>query len=284
MKLCRFGAVGEERPGLVNSQGVILDLSGVVSDITPDMLSTSGLEYLARIEGAQLPQVAPGVRFGVPVSGVSKYIGIGLNYADHAEEAGLPIPKEPIIFSKAINCLSGPNDSVIVPKGSTQLDYEVELAVVIGARTSNVTANEAMACIAGYCLANDVSERAFQFQSGQWDKGKGCDSFGPLGPWLVTKDEIPDPQNLALWLKVNGQARQAGHTSTMIFGISEIVSAVSQYMTLLPGDVICTGTPPGVAMGIKPEPIWLKPGDIIELGADCLGVQTQRVVEFGSPG
>ncbi|MBO1325778.1 fumarylacetoacetate hydrolase family protein [Acetobacter sp. TBRC 12305] len=276
MKLCRFGKDGAERAGLVDAQGVLRSLEGHVADITPDKLAPEHLARLAGLDPASLPVVAGPVRYGVPVAGIGKYICIGLNYRDHAQEAGLAIPPEPIIFLKAISALCGPDDGILPPVGSTRLDWEVELAVIIGSRASNVAEDAAPEHVAGYCVANDVSERAFQMQSSQWDKGKGCDTFGPLGPWLVTRDEVPDPQNLGLWLDVNGRRMQAGNTCNMIFPVAEIVSYVSRYMTLLPGDVIATGTPPGVGMGMRP-PVYLQAGDVVELGIDGLGRQRQIV-------
>jgi 2-keto-4-pentenoate hydratase/2-oxohepta-3-ene-1,7-dioic acid hydratase in catechol pathway len=277
MKLCRFGEVGYEHPGLVDALGIVRSLEGVIADVTPDILDPERLADLAAIDPLSLPQVDVGVRLGVPVHGIGKYVCIGLNYRDHAEEAGLPVPDEPIIFLKAITALSGPNDPILPPLGSSCLDWEAELAVVIGTRAKAVSQEDALSHVAGYCVANDVSERAFQMQSSQWDKGKGCDTFGPLGPWLVTKDEVPDPQNLALWLDVNGRRMQSGNTRTMIFPVAAIVSYVSRYMTLMPGDVIATGTPPGVGMGMRPDPVYLRAGDIVELGIEGLGKQRQTV-------
>lgn len=278
MKLCRHGPSGQERPGLIDAQGRLRDLSAHVGDLDGCALSDAALARLAALPPDSLPLLPPDTRLGPPVAGVGKYLAIGLNYRDHAAEAGLPIPSEPIVFMKATSCLSGPNDDIVKPPHATQLDWELELAVVIGRRVSHVPLGQALDHVAGYCIAHDVSERAFQFQSSQWDKGKGCDSFGPLGPWLVTRDEIPDPQNLAMTLDVNGQRRQTGHTGQMIFGVAEIVAYCSRYMTLHPGDVICTGTPPGVGMGIKPAPVWLEVGDTVRLWIDGLGEQRQRVV------
>lgn len=278
MKLCRYGETGSEKPGVIDTDGKLRDLSQVITDIAPSVLSPEKLAELARIDLATLPEVAGDVRMGVPVSGVSKFIAIGLNYRDHAEEAGLPIPDEPLIFTKAISCLSGPDDPIIQPQGSTKLDWEVELGVVIGTKAQYVSEADALKHVAGYCVVHDVSERAFQFQSSQWDKGKGCDSFGPVGPWLVTTDEVPDPQNLNLWLDVNGERKQSGNTSTMIFSVAQLVAYCSRYMSLMPGDIICTGTPPGVGMGMLPEPQWLQPGDQVRLGIEGLGEQAQTVV------
>ncbi|MGY2167168.1 fumarylacetoacetate hydrolase family protein [Pseudomonas gingeri] len=278
MKLCRFGLPGQERPGLIDAEGRIRDLSAHVVDIDPAVLSPQSLEALARLDISALPLVEPGVRYAPPVAQVRKFIAIGLNYRDHAEEAGMAIPAEPIIFHKAISCLSGPNDDIVQPPHSTQLDWELELGVVIGSEARYVSETEALDHVAGYCVVNDVSERAFQLQSTQWDKGKGCDTFGPVGPWLVTRDEIADPQDLRMGLELNGERRQTGHSKTMIFSVAQIVSYCSRYMTLQPGDVICTGTPPGVAMGMKPEPRWLQPGDELHLWIEGLGEQRQRVV------
>lgn len=278
MKLCRYGQPGQERPGAVDADGRIRDLSAHVSDIRHSMLDPASLAALAQLDLSQLPRVEAGVRYGVPVADIRKFIAIGLNYRDHAEEAGMPIPSEPIIFHKAISCLSGPDDNILQPRGSTQLDWEVELGVVIGREARYVDEAEALDYVAGYCVVDDVSERAFQLQSTQWDKGKGCDTFGPVGPWLVTRDEIPDPQNLDMWLDVNGQRRQVGNSKTMIFSVRQIVAYCSRYMTLQPGDVICTGTPPGVGMGMRPTPVWLQPGDQLHLWIEGLGEQRQSVV------
>ena len=278
MKLCRYGAPGLEKPGLMDEHGTLRDLSGICADIEPRNLAPEGLAGLAAIDPAALPKVAGTPRFAVPYAGMSKFICIGLNYSDHAAEAGMAVPSEPIIFLKALSALSGPDDPIVQPRHSTKLDWEVELGVVIGTTARDVAEADAMDHVAGYCVVNDVSERAFQMQSSQWDKGKGCDTFGPVGPWLVTRDEIPDPQDLGMWLDVNGKRMQAGNTRTMIFGVRELVSYCSRYMTLLPGDLIATGTPPGVGMGIRPEPVWLKPGDVVELGVAGLGKQTQHVV------
>ena len=280
MKLCRYGNAGQEKPGLIDSAGKLRDLSKVISDIDPAALSPESLKKLAGTKPESLPLVEGNPRMGVPVKGISKYVAIGLNYSDHAKEAGMAVPTEPIIFMKALSCICGPNDDTVQPKNSTKLDWEVELTIVIGRRTQYVSEDRALDYVAGYCLANDVSERAFQLQSSQWDKGKGCDTFGPLGPWLVTSDEVGDPQNLDMWLDVNGQRMQSGNTRTMIFGVKKLVSYCSHYMTLEPGDMICTGTPPGVGMGKKPEPVWLKPGDVVTLGIEKLGEQRQKVVAY----
>jgi 2-keto-4-pentenoate hydratase/2-oxohepta-3-ene-1,7-dioic acid hydratase in catechol pathway len=285
MKLVRYGQPGKEKPGLIDAAGKLRDLSGVVSDIGPDQLSDKALAKLAKLKTDKLPLVRGKPRMGCPVSHVSKFIAIGLNYADHAAESNMPIPKEPIVFTKAISCIQGPNDDVMLPKGSVKSDWEVELGIVIGKRASYVSQKEALDYVAGYCTINDVSERAFQLElGGTWDKGKGCDTFGPIGPWMVTKDEVPNPQNLSMFLDLNGQRMQSGTTKTMIFGVSKLVSYVSQFMTLEPGDIITTGTPPGVGMGVKkdgqPAPVYLKKGDIMHLGIQGLGEQTQKVVAF----
>ena len=280
MKLCRYGKNGFEKPGMVDGEGRLRDLSKVVENIGPNELSPRGLKMLAKIKPETLPVVANNPRLGVPFVGIGKFVAIGLNYTDHAKEAGMPIPAEPIVFMKATTCISGPNDDVIQPKNSTKLDWEVELGIVIGSKAQYVSVAEALDYVAGYCVVNDVSERAFQMATGQWDKGKGFDTAGPIGPWLVTTDEIKDPQVLDMWLDVNGKRMQTGNTRTMIFNCAQIVSHVSQYMTLLPGDVICTGTPPGVGLGIKPTPVFLKPGDVMTLGIRGLGEQKQKVVAY----
>jgi 2-keto-4-pentenoate hydratase/2-oxohepta-3-ene-1,7-dioic acid hydratase in catechol pathway len=282
MKLVRFGAAGREKPGMLDAQGRIRDLSKIVPDIAGGVLSSSGLAKLRKLKADKLPLVRGTPRLGPCVGGIGNFIAIGLNYSDHAAEAGMPIPKEPITFNKAPSCICGPNDDTMIPKGSTKLDYEVELGVVIGSRARYLAKNKAMDAVAGYCLANDVSERAFQIErsGGQWNKGKGCETFGPLGPWLVTKDEIRDPQRLDMWLTVNGETRQQGSTQTMIFGVAHLVWYCSQFFVLEPGDVIITGTPPGVGMGFKPEPKFLKAGDVVRLGIDGLGEQHQKIVRF----
>ena len=278
MKLVRFGSVGAERPGLVLADGGIADLSGVVPDLAGGALSPESLAKLRGLDISKLPRAAAGTRLGACVAGVGKFIAIGLNYADHAAETGAKIPAEPIVFMKTTSCIVGPNDTVLKPRGSTKMDWEVELGVVIGSVTRYVSEADAPKHIAGYCVINDVSERAFQLErGGQWDKGKGCDTFGPLGPWLVTSDEVGDPANLSMWLDVNGIRRQNGSTRTMIFKPAFLVSYLSQFMSLHPGDVITTGTPPGVGMGIKPEPIFLNVGDVMELGIEKLGSQRQVV-------
>ena len=280
MKLARYGRIGKEKPGLIDHAGKLRDLSGVIDDINPAQLSDKALAKLAKIDPASLPAVRGKPRFGVPLTGVGKFIAIGLNYSDHAAEAGMAIPKEPIVFMKATSCLSGPNDPVMLPKGSKKSDWEVELGVVIGSTARYVSEKDALRHVAGYCVVNDVSEREYQLDRGtQWDKGKGCDTFGPVGPWLVTRDEVPDPQSLDIWLDLNGKRVQSGNTRTMIFSVGEIVSYVSRFMTLLPGDIITTGTPPGVGMGMKP-PRFLKRGDELALGIDGLGEQRQQVIAF----
>lgn len=280
MQLLRYGPLGGEKPGMLDGQGNIRDLSGVVKDIDRNTLSPAGLAKLRAINPETLPLVKGQPRFGVPLTDVSKFIAVGLNYSDHAAEAKMPIPTEPILFSKAISCLSGPSDDIIQPKGSTKLDWEVELGIVIGTKASYVAADKALDYVAGYCVVNDVSERNFQLERGsQWDRGKGCDTFGPVGPYLVTTDEIADPQALDMWLDVNGTRRQTGNTKTMIFDCAACVSYISQFMTLMPGDIITTGTPPGVAFSFNP-PAFLKPGDVITLGISGLGEQRQRVVAW----
>jgi len=278
LKLVRFGAAGAERPGLVLSDGSIADISGVISDVAGGALSPEALATLRGLDTVKLPKAPAGARLGPCVGGVGKFIAIGLNYADHAAETGAKIPSEPIVFMKATSCIVGPNDTVLKPRGSTKMDWEVELGVVIGKTARYVSESDAAAHIAGYCTINDLSERAFQLErGGQWDKGKGCDTFGPLGPWLVTSDEVGDATALSMWLDVNGVRRQNGSTKTMIFKPHFLVSYLSQFMSLHPGDVITTGTPPGVGMGIKPEPIFLNVGDVMELGIEKLGAQRQVV-------
>jgi 2-keto-4-pentenoate hydratase/2-oxohepta-3-ene-1,7-dioic acid hydratase in catechol pathway len=280
MKLVRYGEAGKEKPGLIDAAGKLRSLSAVIKDIGPEQLGDAALAKLRNIDTAKLPLVKGSPRMGSPVSGVGKFIAIGLNYADHAAESGLPIPAEPIVFMKATTCIQGPNDPVMLPKGSKKTDWEVELGVVIGTKARYVSQKEALNFVAGYCTINDVSEREFQIErGGTWDKGKGCDTFGPLGPWLVTRDEVPNPQKLDMWLDLNGQRMQTGSTRTMIFSVAKLVSYVSQFMTLMPGDVITTGTPPGVGLGMKP-PQFLKKGDVITLGIEGLGEQQQLVVPF----
>ena len=281
MKLVRYGAPGKEKPGLIDADGKIRDLSKKVRDIDGAALAPAELARLAKLDPKKLPLVKGRPRLGPCVAMPSKFVAIGLNFSDHAKETGSPIPEHPVVFFKSTTCIVGPNDNVMVPRDSTQLDWEVELGVVIGRTARYVSEKDALKHVAGYCVINDLSERDFQLKKGasQWSKGKGCDTFGPLGPWLVTRDEIKDPQHLAMWLDVNGVRRQTGSTSTMIFGVAALVADVSRYMTLLPGDVITTGTPPGVGMGMKPQ-TWLKPGDVITLGIDGLGTQKQKVVPF----
>jgi ureidoglycolate lyase len=279
MKLLRYGPAGAEKPGLLDAGNNIRCLAGVVRDIDGWALSPASLKMLAGIDPGTLPKVEGNPRLGPCVVRPMNYICIGLNYADHAAEAGMPVPKEPIIFLKSLGAFSGPNDDVIQPRGSKKLDWEVELGIVIGKTARYVPEHDALDYVAGYCVCNDVSEREYQLErSGTWDKGKGCDSFGPTGPWVVTKDEVPDPQALPLWTEVNGKRMQNGSTATMIFGVVKLVSYVSHFITLHAGDVIATGTPPGVGQGIKPEPVFLKPGDVMRLGVEGLGIQTQRVV------
>ncbi|MDV4182291.1 fumarylacetoacetate hydrolase family protein [Rhizobium brockwellii] len=277
MKLMRVGEAGSEKPALFDADGKIRDLSGHVADIGGEAITPAGLAKIAAIDPKSLPEIAPG-RIGACVAGTGKFICIGLNYSDHAAETGAAVPSEPIIFMKATSAIVGPNDNVIIPRGSEKTDWEVELGVVIGKTAKYVTEAEALDYVAGYCVSNDVSERAFQTErSGQWTKGKSCDTFGPIGPWLVTKDEIPQPQNLGMWLTVNGQKMQNGSSKTMVYGVAFLVSYLSQFMSLHPGDVISTGTPPGVGMGLKP-PRYLKAGDVVELGIEGLGTQKQAFV------
>ncbi|MEO8018430.1 MAG: fumarylacetoacetate hydrolase family protein [Pseudomonadota bacterium] len=278
MKLLRFGSAGAERPGLLIADGSIADLSGVIPDLAGAALSPESLKRIAALDAAKLPKAPAGVRLGACIGGVGKFVAIGLNYADHAAETGAKIPSEPIVFMKATSCIVGPYDTVLKPRGSIKMDWEVELGVVIGSVARYVSEAEAPDHIAGYCVINDLSERHFQIErGGQWDKGKGCDTFGPLGPWLVTSDEVGDPANLTMWLDVNGTRRQNGSTRTMIFKPAFLVSYLSQFMSLHPGDVITTGTPPGVGMGIKPVPVFLNVGDVMELGIEKLGSQRQVV-------
>ncbi|MDH5709581.1 MAG: fumarylacetoacetate hydrolase family protein [Hylemonella sp.] len=280
MKLVRYGNPGKEKPGLIDAEGKLRDLSAVVPDIGPGQLSDAALAKIAKLKTDKLPLVRGKPRMGCPVNGVSKFIAIGLNYKDHAEESGMPIPAEPVVFTKAISCIQGPNDNIMLPKNSVKTDWEVELGVVIGKTARYVSQKSALDYVAGYCTINDVSEREFQLERGsQWDKGKGCDTFGPIGPWLVTRDEIENPQKLSLWLDVNGERMQTGNTKTMIFSVAKIVSHLSQFMTLMPGDVITTGTPPGVGLGFKP-PKYLVKGDVVTLGIEGLGEQRQLVVPF----
>jgi ureidoglycolate lyase len=281
MKLLRYGPPGQEKPGMLDSSGSIRDLSGVIDDIAGKVLSPQGLAMLRALDPKSLPAVSGNPRLGPCVGRVGNILAVGLNYADHAAETGNPIPKEPILFNKHTSCLCGPNDDTMVPLGSKKLDWECELAIVIGQRTRNVSEAEALKYVAGYAIMNDVSERFFQIEgTGQWTKGKSCDTFGPLGPWLVTTDEIKDPQSLDMFLEVNGTRRQKGSTKTMIFSCAQIISYASKIMTLQPGDVIPTGTPPGVGSGIKPTPVFLKAGDVVRLGIQGLGEQQQKVVPY----
>ena len=278
MKLLRHGPAGAERPGIVDRDGHIRDLTGIVPDIGGAVLSDAGLQALRGVDIAKLPVVDPGTRLGPCVAGTGKFICIGLNYADHAAESGLKVPPEPVIFMKATSAMCGPNDPILIPRGSEKTDWEVELAVIIGTKGKYLTEAEALSHVAGYAVANDVSERSFQAErAGQWTKGKSCDNFGQLGPWLVTRDEVADPQDLQMWLTVNGETMQDGSTRTMVYGVAHVVSYLSQFMTLHPGDVISTGTPPGVGMGKKP-PRFLRPGDVVELGIHGLGQQRQDVI------
>jgi 2-keto-4-pentenoate hydratase/2-oxohepta-3-ene-1,7-dioic acid hydratase in catechol pathway len=280
MKLCRYGKAGYEKPGVIDGEGRLRDLSKVVDNIGPNEISPRQLKTLSRLKPETLPLVNSNPRLGVPYVGIGKFVAIGLNYSDHAKEAGLPLPAEPIVFMKATTCINGPNDDIVQPKNSTKLDWEIELGVVIGSQARYVSEADALNYVAGYCIVNDVSERAFQMATTQWDKGKGFDTAGPIGPWLVTTDEIRDPQNLDMALEVNGKRMQSGNTRTMVFSVAKIVSHVSHYMTLLPGDIIATGTPPGVGLGIKPNPVFLKPGDVMHLTIEGLGEQRQKVVPF----
>ena len=278
MKLMRYGAKGAERPGLIDAQGKVRALSGVVADLDAQALSPAGLAKLRALDAGSLPVVDRPGRIAPPWSWCGKFLCIGLNYVDHAAEAGMPVPKEPILFMKPISARVGPNDPVVLPQGSVKGDWEVELGVVIGTRARYVPEADALNYVAGYCVVNDVSEREYQLErGGQWDKGKGCDTFGPVGPWLVTTDEIPDPQTLPMWCEVNGRRMQNGNTRTMVFGVRQLVSYLSRFMTLEPGDLIATGTPPGVGMGLKPQPQFLKPGDTMRVGIEGWGVQQQAV-------
>jgi len=281
MKLCRYGKPGYEKPGMIDGEGKLRDLSKIVDNLGPNEISPRGLKMLTRLKPESLPLVNGTPRYGVPYVGIGKFVAIGLNYSDHAKEAGLPIPPEPIVFMKATTCISGPNDDVIQPKNSTKLDWEVELGVVIGTTARYVDEASALNHVAGYCIVNDVSERSFQMATSQWDKGKGFDTAGPIGPWLVTTDEIRDPQALDMALEVNEKRMQSGNTRTMVFNVAKLISHVSQYMTLVPGDIIATGTPPGVGLGMKP-PVFLKPGDVMRLTISGLGEQKQRVVAYSA--
>ena len=283
MKLLRYGPVGAEKPGILDSRGHLRDLSAHVDDIAGVVLTPEGLDHLRSINPESLPVVTGSPRIGACVGRIGKFICVGLNYADHAAESGLAVPPEPVLFMKATSAVCGPNDDVIIPKGSLKTDWEVELGVVIGREARYVDEAQAMAHVAGYCVINDVSERAFQIErSGQWMKGKSADTFGPTGPWLVTADEVPDPQNLQMWLEVDGHKYQNGSTKTMVYGVRHLVSYISQFMSLQPGDVISTGTPPGVGMGQKPAPIYLRPGQVMTLGIDGLGEQRQTTRAWGA--
>jgi len=282
MKLLRYGPIGQEKPGVLDAQGVIRDLSGVVRDIDAEAISPAGLARIAALDTKLLPAVQGSPRLGIPVASVGKMICIGLNYSDHAAETGMQVPTEPIIFMKASSAFNGPNDPVVIPKDSKKTDWEVELGVIIGRRAQHVSPEQALDYVAGYCIVNDVSERAFQLEHiGQWTKGKSCDTFGPIGPWLVTRDEVADPQNLDMWLDVNGKRMQKGSTKTMVYGAAFLVSYLSRFMSLNPGDIISTGTPPGVGAGMKP-PTFLAAGDVMHLGIQGLGEQTQKLVAWSA--
>jgi 2,4-diketo-3-deoxy-L-fuconate hydrolase len=282
MKLVRYGPPGKEKPGLIDADGKLRDLSRKIKDIDAAALAPGQLAQLRRLDPKKLPQVKGRPRLGPCIATPSKFIAIGLNYVDHAKESGNPIPENPVVFFKAETCIGGANDNIMLPPASTHTDWEVELAVVIGKKARYVAKKDAFKHVAGYCIVNDVSEREYQMKrsASQWGKGKGCDTFGPVGPWLVTADEVKDPQNLDMWLEVNGVRRQTGNTRTMIFSVADLVADVSQYMTLLAGDIITTGTPPGVGMGMKPEPQYLKAGDVVTLGITGLGEQRQKVVAY----
>ena len=278
MKLLRFGPKGHEKPGLLDAHGILRDLSGLLPDLTSAHLGRTWLDRLASADPAQLPAVAGAVRMAPIVADIGKMICVGLNYSDHAAESGMEVPSEPVLFTKATSAIIGANDAVVLPRDSVKSDWEVELGVVIGTRARYVAVEDALDHVAGYCVVNDLSEREYQLErGGQWDKGKGCDTFGPVGPWLVTADEVSDPQNLDMWLEVNGKRYQSGNTRTMVFTVAQLVSYISRFMTLNPGDVISTGTPPGVGLGQKPDPVYLRPGDRIALGIQGLGQQRQTV-------
>jgi 2,4-didehydro-3-deoxy-L-rhamnonate hydrolase len=281
MKLLRYGRAGFEKPGVLDDQGQIRDLSGAIGDLTAAHLSPAQLKEIQGTAIDRLPLVSGNPRLGSPYQGIGKFVAVGLNYSDHAAESGLPVPSEPVIFAKATSCIVGPDDDIMLPKGSVKTDWEVELGVIIGATARYVSEDRALDHVAGYCVVNDVSEREYQIErGGTWDKGKGCDTFGPIGPYLVTSDEVPDPQALDMWLDVNGKRMQSGSTRTMIFPVRTLVSYISRFMTLNPGDLITTGTPPGVGMGRKPSPVYLKAGDIVELGISQLGKQRQNVIPY----
>lgn len=284
MKLVRYGKAGQEKPGIIDTDGNVRSVVDLINDWDGEHLTAKVLAKIAKINPAKLPLVKPKTRLGPPIARPAKFVAIGLNFADHAAESNLPIPKEPVVFNKWTSCIQGPNDDVMLPKGSVKTDWEVELGVVIGTRARSVSKKDALNHVVGYCLVNDVSEREWQIERGMtWDKGKGFDTFGPIGPWLVTADEVGNPQKLGMWLDVNGARQQTGNTKTMIFDIATIVSYCSTLMTLEPGDIITTGTPPGVGMGKKPNPVFLKPGDVITLGIDKLGEAKQTVVKFSPP-
>lgn len=284
MKLVRYGKPGQEKPGIIDADGNVRSVVDLINDWDGEHLTAKVLAKIAKINPAKLPLVKPKTRLGPPIARPAKFVAIGLNFADHAAESNLPIPKEPVVFNKWTSCIQGPNDDVMLPKGSAKTDWEVELGVVIGTRARSVTKKDALNHVVGYCLVNDVSEREWQIERGMtWDKGKGFDTFGPIGPWLVTADEVGNPQKLNMWLDVNGVRQQAGSTKTMIFDVATIVSYCSTLMTLEPGDIITTGTPPGVGMGKKPNPVFLKAGDVITLGIDKLGEAKQTVVKFSAP-
>lgn len=283
MKLFRFGAMGRERPGVIDAQGVARDISSLCDDLAGTELSRASLERIRGADLQSLPRVPATERLGLCVGGTRNFIAVGLNYADHAAESGMAVPKEPVLFNKAPSCIVGPNDPIVIPRGSRKTDWEVELAVVIGEHASYVSESEAPAVIAGYCVCNDVSERTYQLEgTGQWTKGKGCPTFGPVGPWLVTPEEVGNPQSLSMWLDVNGERMQTGSTSTMVYGVHYLVSYISNFMALEPGDIITTGTPPGVGMGKKPEPRYLSAGDVVRLGIEKLGEQRQSCVAWGT--
>ena len=284
MKLVRYGKAGQEKPGIIDTDGNVRSVVDLINDWDGEHLTAKVLAKIAKINPAKLPLVKPKTRLGPPIARPAKFVAIGLNFADHAAESNLPIPKEPVVFNKWTSCIQGPNDDVMLPKGSVKTDWEVELGVVIGTRARSVSKKDALNHVVGYCLVNDVSEREWQIERGMtWDKGKGFDTFGPIGPWLVTADEVGNPQKLGMWLDVNGVRQQTGNTKTMIFDIATIVSYCSTLMTLEPGDIITTGTPPGVGMGKKPNPVFLKPGDVITLGIDKLGEAKQTIVKFSPP-
>lgn len=284
MKLVRYGKAGQEKPGIIDTDGNVRSVVDLINDWDGEHLTAKVLAKIAKINPAKLPLVKPKTRLGPPIARPAKFVAIGLNFADHAAESNLPIPKEPVVFNKWTSCIQGPNDDVMLPKGSVKTDWEVELGVVIGTRARSVSKKDALNHVVGYCLVNDVSEREWQIERGMtWDKGKGFDTFGPIGPWLVTADEVGNPQKLGMWLDVNGVRQQTGNTKTMIFDVATIVSYCSTLMTLEPGDIITTGTPPGVGMGKKPSPVFLKPGDVITLGIDKLGEAKQTVVKFSPP-